>query len=221
MSGWAWWLVLGLLLGWLVEWVIDWVYWRRRFRELLAQETARSDTELAALRQSLAASRADGGRLQAELDALNLTLRREQLASGELRSTSEALRAENDQLRQSEYAPLQAMTVGTQERWAAQLDAPRTDGGEAAQLLPEPRERQTVLPRAVEAQRDPLIDINGIGPVYERRLFEAGITTFDMLAALSPERVREIIRPEHWQEVHPEAWIEEARLLAARRSISS
>lgn len=61
---------------------------------------------------------------------------------------------------------------------------------------------------------DPLIDINGIGPVYEHKLNEAGIKTFDQLAALTPERVLEIIKPERWQELKIDEWIAEARAFA-------
>ena len=62
-----------------------------------------------------------------------------------------------------------------------------------------------------EQQRDPLIDINGIGPVYEQRLFDAGIYTFADLAAQSPARLRELVGAKSWQETETEAWIAEAR----------
>lgn len=62
--------------------------------------------------------------------------------------------------------------------------------------------------------RDPLIDINGIGPVYEQRLLNAGVTSFAQLAAMAPAEIRAIIKPEAWQNVEIEAWIAEARTLA-------
>ncbi|MBF2083729.1 MAG: substrate-binding domain-containing protein [Thermoleptolyngbya sp. C42_A2020_037] len=67
-----------------------------------------------------------------------------------------------------------------------------------------------------ETARDPLLDINGVGPVYEQKLFDAGITTFADLAAATPERLREILQPERWQRFTPDAWIAEAAALAAR-----
>ena len=63
--------------------------------------------------------------------------------------------------------------------------------------------------------RDALIDINGIGPVIERRMHEAGIFTFEQLAAQAPERLREIARLQDWQDADPNAWIAEARERAA------
>ncbi|HMQ31986.1 MAG TPA: helix-hairpin-helix domain-containing protein [Chloroflexaceae bacterium] len=62
--------------------------------------------------------------------------------------------------------------------------------------------------------RDPLIDINGVGPVYEQRLLNAGVTSFEQLAAMTAEEIRAIIRPEPWQLFEPEKWIAEARELA-------
>jgi predicted flap endonuclease-1-like 5' DNA nuclease/ABC-type phosphate transport system substrate-binding protein/DNA repair exonuclease SbcCD ATPase subunit len=68
-------------------------------------------------------------------------------------------------------------------------------------------------PIPAEIPRDPLLDINGIGPVYEQKLFAAGITTFADLAAATPEQLRDIIQPESWQRFTPDAWIAEARRL--------
>ena len=62
-----------------------------------------------------------------------------------------------------------------------------------------------------ERTRDSLIDINGIGPVYEQRLFNAGIYTFAELAAQSPARLRELVGAKSWQETETEAWIAEAQ----------
>jgi predicted flap endonuclease-1-like 5' DNA nuclease len=62
-------------------------------------------------------------------------------------------------------------------------------------------------------EKDPLVEIVGIGPVYAQRLNEAGIYTFDEVARLSPGRLREIVAPEDWHEVDPEAWIQQAREL--------
>lgn len=53
---------------------------------------------------------------------------------------------------------------------------------------------------------DDLEIINGIGPVFARRLQEAGVRTFAELAATSPERLLEIVRsspgladPDSWR----------------------
>jgi 1,4-alpha-glucan branching enzyme len=62
-----------------------------------------------------------------------------------------------------------------------------------------------------------VINVKGIGPVYERRLNQVGIFTCAQLAELTPQRVREIIAPKEWQKIKPEAWIAEARQIAKRK----
>ncbi len=80
---------------------------------------------------------------------------------------------------------------------------------------PVPEAPTETVSQAAPARRDPLEKINGIGPVYKRRLYEAGVYTFQQLAALSPEQIREIIQPKSWQKIEPESWIQQARELAA------
>jgi predicted flap endonuclease-1-like 5' DNA nuclease len=77
---------------------------------------------------------------------------------------------------------------------------------------------ELATPRTIAAhrERDPLIDINGIGPAYEQRLFDAGIYTFDDLAAQTPARLRELVGAKAWQEADTEAWIAEARQMAQK-----
>lgn len=64
------------------------------------------------------------------------------------------------------------------------------------------------------ARKDRLEEIEGIGPVYAKRLNEAGLFSFWQLAEQTPERVREIINPEAWQKIDAESWIAQARAMA-------
>jgi predicted flap endonuclease-1-like 5' DNA nuclease len=64
--------------------------------------------------------------------------------------------------------------------------------------------------------RDPLIDIYGVGPVYEQRLLNAGITTFEQVGNMTPDEIVAVIKPAAFQQIDPEAWIKEARELAAQ-----
>lgn len=68
---------------------------------------------------------------------------------------------------------------------------------------------------AAPAARDRLASVSGIGPVYEQRLNQAGISTFAQLAALAPDRLKEIIAPSRLQDLELESWIEQARQLAS------
>lgn len=59
----------------------------------------------------------------------------------------------------------------------------------------------------------------GIGEVYERRLYEAGICTFDALAATPPERLVEICKAPPMRAPDYAAWVSlAAERVAARRS---
>ena len=66
------------------------------------------------------------------------------------------------------------------------------------------------------ARVDNLEDINGIGAIFAARLNAAGIVSFEQLAATSPEHIRDIIQPEEWQKIEPEAWVSEAAEFARR-----
>jgi predicted flap endonuclease-1-like 5' DNA nuclease len=68
-------------------------------------------------------------------------------------------------------------------------------------------------------REDPLVDIDGIGPVYARQLNEAGIVSFWQLAEQTPEQLREIIKPDEWQKIDLESWIAQARLMASPDSL--
>ena len=68
---------------------------------------------------------------------------------------------------------------------------------------------------AVTAEPDDLTIVKGIGPTFARRLQDAGVTSFAALAALSPERAREITRAANWQ-ADTADWIVEAKELAGK-----
>jgi predicted flap endonuclease-1-like 5' DNA nuclease len=69
--------------------------------------------------------------------------------------------------------------------------------------------------RAVPQDEDPLVDIDGVGPVYAERLKRAGIVSFWQLANMTPEQVREVIGPEEWQKVDAASWIAQAKAMAS------
>lgn len=66
-------------------------------------------------------------------------------------------------------------------------------------------------------QQDNLENIVGIGPVFANRLHAVNIDTFAQLAALTPERLLEIMAPSRGGHmIDAAAWIEQARKLAAK-----
>ncbi|MCA9977540.1 MAG: hypothetical protein KC413_17395 [Anaerolineales bacterium] len=70
----------------------------------------------------------------------------------------------------------------------------------------------------VSAAPDDLTLIHGIGPVYARRLQEAGIHTFADLAALAPEKIAEIVGLREWQAASPLEWIADAQARASAQA---
>lgn len=234
MSSAIWWLVLGLLLGWLIEWVIDWLYWRRR-RQISAPDTQRpqeADADLTRMRGSLASARADNVRLQAELNAATTLAQQRQAKIGALEEQLSSTRADDERLPAGSEVPRTPVVLSADEDDAkgANFATVQPSREDKASLAPaadraasEPKSNETQVlqahevPQPAARRRDPLIDINGIGPAYERKLFDAGVYTFEDLAAMTPERVREIIAPQRWQEIDPASWIAEARQLAQKK----
>jgi predicted flap endonuclease-1-like 5' DNA nuclease len=85
------------------------------------------------------------------------------------------------------------------------------------------REPEVVIQEVVKevvVKADRLQKIHGIGDVFAHRFHDAGVLTFAQLAALSPERAREIINPEEWQAIDPEHWTAEAKQFAEKAQSS-
>ncbi len=63
---------------------------------------------------------------------------------------------------------------------------------------------------------DDLTAIKGIGRIYQWKLRDAGISTYQQLAATTPEHIREILDVPAWRKLDPESWIQQAQVLAKR-----
>lgn len=73
----------------------------------------------------------------------------------------------------------------------------------------------TTEPAPNAVQSDALTEINGIGATFEQALNEIGITTFEQLAAQTPESLAERIGGRLTAErIIRDAWIEQAQQLA-------
>lgn len=91
--------------------------------------------------------------------------------------------------------------------WFDQAAKPETATSPAPQ-------REAAAPKMPEeSDADDFQQISGIGPAYERRLHDAGITRYSQLAALSADEVRERIQLEAWRG-DVDDWIAQARELA-------
>lgn len=83
-----------------------------------------------------------------------------------------------------------------------------------AQLPAEP-----VLPVELPSHRDDLTRVHGIGPRYAALLAAAGITSFEDLAASSPDQLRDVIKPSRMQQINFASWSAQAVGLAGVRGV--
>lgn len=67
--------------------------------------------------------------------------------------------------------------------------------------------------------QDDLTRVRGIGPRYAALLDEAGIRSYDDLAAISPDQLRDIIKPSAMQQINFDSWASQARALAGTRGV--
>jgi predicted flap endonuclease-1-like 5' DNA nuclease len=183
-----------------------------------------TERELAQLRSDYAAmqSRGAGGALAAGAAGL---------AAGELALSGEPGRAEKAERASADLRALLAERVHTLHLTEAELARLRAEVIEArsaaaemedelAQVIAAPTRaapRLDVRAAAGEPERDELILINGIGPVFEKRLNEAGILTFAQLAETPDERIVEIVKAKKWQAVDAPFWRRQARDFAAQK----
>ncbi len=67
------------------------------------------------------------------------------------------------------------------------------------------------------AQPDDFEPLQGIGPVFERRLYDAGICTYEALANATVEQLAEICKAPAWRVPDYASWIAQAKELLAQR----
>ncbi len=58
---------------------------------------------------------------------------------------------------------------------------------------------------------DDLTVIKGVGPVYQWKLRDAGVNTYEQLATSDAGQLRRLLDIKDWQRVNIESWIEQAR----------
>jgi predicted flap endonuclease-1-like 5' DNA nuclease len=114
----------------------------------------------------------------------------------------------------AEDAPVE-MTVVENENTFTGVASPAGSTAPAVEERPALR----IESNAVVEPKDPLEKIEGIGQVYQTKLYEAGIRTFAQLAAASPSRITEIVEPQNWQTIDIMKWRREAALYAAGEKV--
>ncbi|NTU82727.1 MAG: hypothetical protein HGA45_25715 [Chloroflexales bacterium] len=228
-----WWLCLGALIGWVVQWIWDWVWFRARRRSVSVEV----ETQVASLQGERAKLAGDlkvcGDRrvaLESELATMKARggdLERLRARIGELEplvARVDALSTENARLRDElEAAHAAGAVLGAGAGMS--LAARAVGSGDDPEALASLREynlamhdelgaTRKALARYAAGRGDPLIDIDGIGPVYQKKLYDQGVVTFDQLAAMHPERLRTLVAPNAVFDLDTSPWIDQARRLA-------
>lgn len=189
--------VAGLIVGWLIELAIDWFYWRRGQAAPAAVSATSGGVELEEHRSQLRAAEARIQQLETDL-ATARDNRADDLAQA--RSQIENLQAELERLRAD---------TAEHQSCVEKLAAART---EIERLQSEVARLQPVEPSDLKR-------IEGIGPKIEELLNNAGILTFQQLAAASIEQLQTILSEagERYRLAEPSTWPEQARLAAEER----
>lgn len=113
------------------------------------------------------------------------------------------------QLAEEELARI--LKLDETQRLAVNLAAIR---GDALRLARETGTQKRTWKGGAPADFDLLI---GVGRVYERRLYEAGICTYEALAHCSVEQLATICHAPHFKPHDYQSWIDQARVLVAAR----
>jgi len=100
----------------------------------------------------------------------------------------------------------------TGKQWVSdKIDRLKGQPAEAPDNAAQPPEAQV---KSTPKNSSPLLQIKGIGPVFATRLNRAGIFSLADLAALTPERILEIVAEDRTENLaDPQDWINQARNL--------
>ncbi|MGR3640126.1 50S ribosomal protein L21 [Alterinioella nitratireducens] len=88
---------------------------------------------------------------------------------------------------------------------------------EAAAPAPKPAAKKAApnkaeAPKAAVAGGDDLKALTGVGPALEKKLHEAGVTTFAQIAAFTPEQIEEIEEKLSFKgRIERDGWVEQAQ----------
>lgn len=236
-------LILGWLIEWVIDWVywrrrtiarteydalqLRANQWRTE-RDTATTLADRRSNEVSELQQRLQQLQQADQQSQASLSTAHTTLEQQQselgVAKRLVKQQQVDLTAANELIARHEYTistlndTIAALQTAA-NRYQIEQTPPTLMRQPFAADAAAPAEQESLTEQEIGATtdqivRDPLVDINGIGPVYQARLYAAGIFTFAQIAEQSAERLREVVAAKSWQDIEPAAWIDEAREFA-------
>ena len=97
--------------------------------------------------------------------------------------------------------------------------APKKEEAPKAEAKPAPKKEapKKAAPKA-EAGADDLKKLSGVGPALEKKLHEAGVTSFAQIAAWGPEEIADMDDKLSFKgRIERDGWVEQAKALAAEK----
>ena len=201
-------LILGLFVGFILEWIWDLYFKGAPSKELFALESLHqkltndlkeSNQKRLKLEEQLLAQQLYAEKISAfDKIALERDSLKEELSKLEQKSSSDGIQK------------LENTTASSNGISSASTE-------EIVDLVKLKHDNELLKDQLAELSkgfREPLEKINGIGLVFQRKLWEGGVNTFQQLAGSTPESIRSIIKPEEWQRIEVDHWIKEANEFA-------
>jgi predicted flap endonuclease-1-like 5' DNA nuclease len=233
-----WWLVLGIFIGWVAEWLVELFYWRWKRRSdtgRLERQLSHCWNQVATLETKLSQARVAAGLHIPEVVPEEVSAAMGPLVVGRGTAPLAAPAAPAGVgIPAQDLAVIRGIGpvfeqmlnnagIGTYSQLAALGEAELSaiiqpeDWQEFNQQTWSEQARAWAAKTGTEGAvwngiiPDDLTEIAGIGEVFERKLYEAGILTFAELAGQTIARLDEIIQPKNWQRYDFASWIAQAR----------
>jgi len=204
--------LLGIVIGWIIEWLIDLLFWRKRQKKWMADETVYL-TQLSEVQAELENHR----NLAVQLGETQTGLEDTRANTETMQLRLAAVVAERDQLE----AKLATMTAERQE-FAEQFNrlsnlAATAPAAAGVGLLALSRGESVDLQELSQEAGDDLTMIEGIGPKIQELLYQDGIHTYSQLAESEVEQLQAILVSggSSFRMADPSSWPRQAELAAA------
>ncbi|MDK3156041.1 helix-hairpin-helix domain-containing protein [Kamptonema cortianum] len=229
MDGAAQWLILGLTIGFAVHWLYDWFTWRKwALNQPGREELDDSVRKISELEARLAESLAE---FESQLKSAAATARATPVPGPEVDLGSSAVVSAKSQgmglnsidgLNDDHRQALDAAGIRTPEDLVAAgeekilevIGAQPWDAVDVANwiLQAQANAGATSGESPIQSQAgDDFMKLEGMTEEYATKLSGAGISTFGDLAALSEDRVLEIIEAQPWDMVDVATWVAQSK----------
>jgi predicted flap endonuclease-1-like 5' DNA nuclease len=190
--------------------------------DALKAQLAEKDTLLASPQSEILRLTAELESVKHEIKAAESVTVDQQAIVVELKDQQAELQARL--LEAQQLAETRQAAVDTLERENAELRA-RLEAPPAVEPLTVPGRQLSfateteLAPPATKLRRksipaDDLEIINGIGPVFAKKLIRGGVRTFQQLAGATPDQLEAIIKAPEWRTPDYAFWIKQAKKLA-------